>query len=75
MIFFVQEPEFEPIVTLPENVELVTGEEEEEVIYETRAKLLRFAEGQWKERGIGQIKILHQRDTQQVHDRELSEYC
>ncbi|XP_056412000.1 ranBP2-like and GRIP domain-containing protein 4 [Hyla sarda] len=51
---------FEPIVNLPEKVELVTGEEDETVLYSQRVKLFRFdAEtSQWKERGVGNMKIL-----------------
>ncbi|KAG8586923.1 hypothetical protein GDO81_005518 [Engystomops pustulosus] len=51
---------FEPIVQLPDKVELVTGEEDETVLYSQRVKLFRFdAEiSQWKERGVGNLKIL-----------------
>lgn len=35
-----------------------TGEEDEEVVYSHRAKLFRFADGEWKERGLGDVKIL-----------------
>ncbi|XP_075708778.1 E3 SUMO-protein ligase RanBP2-like isoform X2 [Rhinoderma darwinii] len=51
---------FEPIVHLPDKVEMVTGEEDETVLYSQRVKLFRFdAEiGQWKERGVGTLKIL-----------------
>lgn len=53
------DPYFEPIVPLPDVIVVKTGEEDEEVIFIERAKLYRFSEEQWKERGIGQIKILH----------------
>uniref|UniRef100_A0A668W460 E3 SUMO-protein ligase RanBP2 n=1 Tax=Oreochromis aureus TaxID=47969 RepID=A0A668W460_OREAU len=50
---------FEPIVSLPE-VETKSGEEDEEILFKERAKLYRWDRdiGQWKERGIGDIKIL-----------------
>ncbi|XP_030057332.1 E3 SUMO-protein ligase RanBP2 isoform X2 [Microcaecilia unicolor] len=51
---------FEPVVQLPDKIELVTGEEDEKVLYSQRVKLFRFdAEvSQWKERGVGNLKIL-----------------
>ncbi|XP_059355208.1 E3 SUMO-protein ligase RanBP2-like [Carassius carassius] len=50
---------FEPIVSLPE-VEVRSGEEDEEILLKERAKLYRFDRelNQWKERGVGDIKIL-----------------
>lgn len=57
---------FEPIVRLPENVEVRTGEEDEEVLYSQRAKLYRFLSGEWKERGVGDVKILQHKQTKQV---------
>ena len=35
-----------------------TGEEEEEVVLTERCKLFRWDDSQWKERGIGDMKIL-----------------
>uniref|UniRef100_A0A8C5BH30 RAN binding protein 2 n=1 Tax=Gadus morhua TaxID=8049 RepID=A0A8C5BH30_GADMO len=51
---------FEPVIQLPEKVDLVTGEEEEQVLYSQRVKLFRFDTGlsQWKERGLGVLKFL-----------------
>ncbi|XP_034613967.1 E3 SUMO-protein ligase RanBP2-like isoform X1 [Trachemys scripta elegans] len=51
---------FEPVVQMPEKVELVTGEEDETVLYSQRIKLFRFdpETSQWKERGVGNLKIL-----------------
>ena len=40
-----------------------TGEEEETVIYSQRSKLFRYTDGQWKERGIGDMKILKHNST------------
>ncbi|XP_053303162.1 E3 SUMO-protein ligase RanBP2 isoform X2 [Pleuronectes platessa] len=50
---------FERIVSLPE-VETRTGEEDEEILFKERAKLYRFDRdlSQWKERGVGDLKIL-----------------
>ncbi|XP_031356003.1 E3 SUMO-protein ligase RanBP2-like isoform X2 [Photinus pyralis] len=50
---------FKPVVPLPNKVEVKTGEEDEEVLYCHRAKLFRFIDGEWKERGLGDLKILH----------------
>uniref|UniRef100_A0A3B4XDH3 RanBD1 domain-containing protein n=1 Tax=Seriola lalandi dorsalis TaxID=1841481 RepID=A0A3B4XDH3_SERLL len=49
---------FEPIVSLPEVTK--SGEEDEEILFKERAKLYRWDRdlGQWKERGIGDLKIL-----------------
>ena len=46
-----------------EEVEVKTGEEEETAIYSQRSKLFRFTDGQWKERGIGDMKILKHNST------------
>lgn len=35
-----------------------TGEEEEREVFRERGKLYRFDNGQWKERGTGDMKIL-----------------
>ncbi|XP_048524432.1 E3 SUMO-protein ligase RanBP2 isoform X2 [Dendroctonus ponderosae] len=49
---------FKPVIPLPDIVEVKTGEENEEVLYTQRAKLYRFTEGEWKERGLGDVKLL-----------------
>ena len=49
---------FKPVVTLPDKVEVRTGEEEEELLFSERAKLYRYIDGEWKERGLGTMKIL-----------------
>lgn len=59
---------FEPVVPLPDLVDISTGEENEQVIFSHRAKLYRYHKeiGQWKERGIGDLKILQNYDTKRV---------
>jgi len=54
---------FEPVVRLPDNVEVKTGEEDEDVLYSQRAKLYRFVDNEWKERGIGDVKLLRHHCT------------
>lgn len=52
--------QFEPVVQMPDKVDLVTGEEDEELLYSQRVKLFRFDSdtSQWKERGVGVLKFL-----------------
>uniref|UniRef100_A0A182PKP1 Uncharacterized protein n=1 Tax=Anopheles epiroticus TaxID=199890 RepID=A0A182PKP1_9DIPT len=54
---------FAPVIPLPEKVEVKTGEEDEHVLYAHRAKLYRFVSSEWKERGIGDVKILKHKET------------
>ena len=51
---------FKPVISLPDNIQVVTGEECLEVMFCERAKLYRFDAdaGQWKERGVGEMKLL-----------------
>lgn len=51
-------PDFVPIIPLPEEVIVTTGEENETTLFSARAKLYRFADKEWKERGIGKVKLL-----------------
>ncbi|CAL1276110.1 unnamed protein product [Larinioides sclopetarius] len=57
---------FQPAIPLPPKVDVVTGEEDENVLYCQRAKLFRFSSGEWKERGIGDIKILFDDKTKRI---------
>ena len=54
---------FEPIVQLPECVDLKTGEEDEEEMFRQRAKLYRFEVSEWKERGVGEMKIMKNKSS------------
>lgn len=51
--------DFKPVIPLPPKVDVITGEENEKVLFQHRAKLFRFLDGEWKERGLGDIKILY----------------
>ena len=57
---------FEPVIPLPDKVDVITGEEEEEVLYSHRAKLFRLVDGEWKERGIGDVKILKHTSSNKI---------
>ncbi|XP_065831195.1 ran-specific GTPase-activating protein-like [Oscarella lobularis] len=60
------EPHFEPLVHLAD-VEVKTLEEDENEIFKIRAKLYRYTTeseaGEWKERGVGEVKILKHKQT------------
>lgn len=57
---------FTPVIPLPDKIEVKTGEEDEELLYCHRAKLFRFVDKEWKERGIGDVKILKHKETGQL---------
>eukprot|EP00913_Durusdinium_trenchii_P029067 g27254.t2 len=46
--------------------EVPTGEEDEDEIYSQRSKLYRFKDGEWKERGLGDSKLLRHRGTGKI---------
>ncbi|XP_036335506.1 E3 SUMO-protein ligase RanBP2-like [Rhagoletis pomonella] len=57
---------FTPVIPLPDKIDVKTGEEDEELLYVHRAKLYRFFEGEWKERGLGDVKILRHKQTKKL---------
>lgn len=59
-------PEFQPIIPLPDIIEEVTGEENHTILFDRRAKLYKFVEKEWKEKGVGVLKILKNKDTNKV---------
>lgn len=59
-------PDFKPIIDLPDEIVVKTGEEDEDVIFCEQSKVFRFVEKEWKERGIGKLKILKHKTTNQV---------
>ena len=69
------DPYFEPIIPLPALVE-VKVDEDEAVIFSHRAKLYRFESStkEWKEKGVGDIKILHNKDNN-TYRILLRRYC
>lgn len=52
-------------VDLPE-IEVKTGEENKELIYKGRGKLYRWSEEQWKERGLGDFKLVRDKEDKKV---------
>lgn len=57
---------FAPVIPLPDKVEVKTGEEDEDVLYSHRAKLFRFRNSEWRERGLGDVKILKHKQNGQL---------
>lgn len=59
--------EFKPVVQLDE-VEVSTGEEEEENLFDYKSKLYRYdnESSEWKERGVGQAKLLKHKESSRI---------
>eukprot|EP00879_Flechtneria_rotunda_P003736 GHRR01003974.1.p1 GENE.GHRR01003974.1~~GHRR01003974.1.p1 ORF type:complete len:254 (+),score=109.96 GHRR01003974.1:98-859(+) len=59
--------EYKPVVQL-EEVETSTGEEDEDSLLELKCKLYRFeaANNEWKERGLGVVKLLQHKENQKI---------
>ena len=59
------DPQFEPVVPLPDLAEVTTGEEGEVELFRHRAKLYRYcgAAKQWMDASVGSLKLLHAPDT------------
>ena len=53
------------LVDLPE-VEEITGEEDLEELFTARTKLYRWRNPEWKERGIGNFRILKNKENQRI---------
>lgn len=68
----IEDPDYNPeeevaegnwkLVDLPDQ-EIKSGEEETDEVFSVRAKLYRWRDAQWKERGVGQAKILKHKVT------------
>jgi|TARA_B100000287_G_scaffold22433_1_gene22072 Ran-binding protein 1 len=43
-----------------------TGEEDEDVMFEAKVKAYRFTDGEWRERGLGPIKLLEHKDSKKI---------
>lgn len=58
------DPHYDPIIALPDEIEISTGEEQEKKLFSERAKLYRYdaTNKEWKERGVGEFKVLHHPD-------------
>lgn len=57
---------WEPSITLQVLDSHETGEENEKEIYSQRSKLYRFREGEWKERGLGEARLLRSKASGRV---------
>ena len=57
---------FKPLVTLPDSYDYQSADKDGEVLFEQRCKLYRYDDlsKQWKERGIGNVKIFLQMSDQ-----------
>ena len=54
---------FKPIVTLSEAAPIRSWDDDADALFIHRGRLYRFCDSQWKERGVGDIKIMKHRQT------------
>lgn len=54
------------IVDLPEQNNVGNGEEFEDEVTKFRAKIYRFHDKQWKERGVGELKVLKHKNSGKI---------
>lgn len=47
-------------------MKVATGEEDEECILRLRAKLYRFRDSQWKERGLGNARLMRHKESKKI---------
>jgi len=47
-------------------VPVVTGEEDEDLIFKIKTRLYRFRDKQWKERGVGILRLRRSKKTRQI---------
>jgi len=59
-------PGWAPSVSLEVKDTVETGEEDEEELYSQRSKLYRYKDGDWKERGLGNAKLLKHKGTGKI---------
>ena len=60
------EEEEEKKSKLENKADLITGTEDEDLIYIHKAKLYRFRDSKWKERGNGYCKLLRNKKTSKI---------
>ncbi|PWN94264.1 hypothetical protein FA10DRAFT_264819 [Acaromyces ingoldii] len=62
------DPHFEPVIKLEQQIETKTHEEDESVLFKMRAKLFRFDKEskEWKERGTGDVRLLEHKKSGKV---------
>ncbi len=52
-------------ITLQE-IDILTGEENEDIIFKERSKLYRWKDAEWKERGTGELKLLRDKNNNKI---------
>ncbi len=61
-------------------IEVKSGEEDEDLIFKMRARVYRWRNNEWKERGTGDLKLLRHKDTKKIRcilrqDKTLKAVC